>query len=242
MKSSLPEADRHDPKRNIENNYSSPAGRCEDSPESSLSAGQEGPEKAICLLSERSDHLNPNYNQMKIGTLSLGMFLVSIISSFAQTKSENHFKHQVQLILSHTQIHSALDQGGNPKWQSLPSWGLNYNYRLAEKWKIGLHSDIIVEDFQVKSLGRSGAPEVLDRRFPIASAVVISKKLSDHFQLLLGLGGEFAKSQSFFLMRGGVEYGYHFHKNWELIANITNDFKWDAYNSWALGLGVTRNF
>ncbi|TDK48903.1 hypothetical protein [Algoriphagus formosus] len=159
--------------------------------------------------------------------------------AYGQEIYPSHSKHQLQLIVSHTQIHSRLDASGDRKWQSLPSWGLNYNFQLSNKWKIGFHNDIIVEDFQVASIGRNES-EVLDRRYPIASALVFSRKLGRHFQLLLGLGGEFAESQSFLLLRGGVEYGYHFNENWELITNLTNDFKWNAYNSWAIGLGVTR--
>ena len=174
-------------------------------------------------------------------TIVLGLIYGLIVPTFAQEYNQSHKKHQIQLVLSHTQIHSGLDESGDRKWQSLPSWGLNYNFQLREKWKIGLHNDIIVEDFQVASIGRNES-EVLDRRYPIASSVVVSRELGNHFQLLLGLGGEFAQGQSFFLMRGGIEYGRHFNENWELIANLTNDFKWEAYNSWAIGLGISRSF
>ncbi len=177
---------------------------------------------------------------MKKWILIISLLALVIPLSSAQEYSEGEKEHQIQLIVSHTQIHSALNREGYRKWQSLPSWGLNYNFRFSKKWKIGLHNDIIVEDFQVESLGRNEV-EILDRRYPIASAAVISRKLSDHFQVLLGLGGEFAESQSFFLLRGGIEYSYQFHEKWELIGNITNDLKWNAYNSWALGLGISRS-
>lgn len=159
----------------------------------------------------------------------------------AQEPPAQHKKHQLQVLISHTQIHSGLDLEGNRKWQSLPSWGLNYNFQVADTWKIGLHSDIVVEDFQVAGMGRNEA-DVLDRSYPIASALVASRKLADHFQLLIGIGGEFAPGQRFLLFRGGIEYGYYLDENWELIGNVTNDFKWEAYNSWAIGMGISRLF
>lgn len=177
---------------------------------------------------------------MKKVSLVLALMLFYLFPRYAQPQSENDAKHQVQLILSHTQIHSAVDKQGNRRWRSIPSWGVNYYYELSEKWKIGLNNDIIVEDFQVESTAKNNQ-EILERRYPIASVFVISRKLDNHFHLLLGLGGEIAESQSFFLLRGGIEYSYYFDEKWELVGNITNDFKWNAYNSWALGLGISRN-
>lgn len=160
-------------------------------------------------------------------------------SVLAQTQEHTPTRHQVQLILSHTQLHTAVDTEGNRKIKSLPSWGINYNYQVAPRWKVGLHSDLIVEDFQVESYNRSET-EVLDRDYPLAVAAVVSRQLGKHFQAMLGAGGEFASGENFFLFRAGLEYGYHFHENWELMANVTNDFKINAYNSWAIGIGVTR--
>ena len=34
--------------------------------------------------------------------------------------------------------------------------------------------------------------------------------------------------------------GIVFMTDWELVANITNDLKVDAYNSWSIGLGIAR--
>jgi len=178
---------------------------------------------------------------MNKGPIVLVLALLFSCTLVAQQPSARHKNHQLQVLISHTQIHSALDLEGNRKWQSLPSWGLNYNFQVADKWKIGLHQDIVVEDFQVATLGRNEA-EVLDRRYPLASALVVSRTLADHFQLLMGIGGEFAPGQHFLLFRGGIEYGYYLDDNWELIGNVTNDFKWEAYNSWAIGMGVSRLF
>ena len=159
---------------------------------------------------------------MNKGPIVLVLALLFSCTLVAQQPSARHKNHQLQVLISHTQIHSALDLEGNRKWQSLPSWGLNYN-------------------FQVATLGRNEA-EVLDRRYPLASALVVSRTLADHFQLLMGIGGEFAPGQHFLLFRGGIEYGYYLDDNWELIGNVTNDFKWEAYNSWAIGMGVSRLF
>lgn len=54
------------------------------------------------------------------------------------------------------------------------------------------------------------------------------------------MGGEFSHTGNFFLVRIGLEYGIHISDDWEFNANLTNDLKLDAYNSFAYGIGVTR--
>ena len=106
-------------------------------------------------------------------------------------KNTAHSKHAISLILSHTQINEGLDAAGKKQWLSLPSWGINYNYALSNTWSLGLHTDIIVEDFKVESVLRN--QETIERSYPVASAVVASYKLKKHFSFLIGTGAEFAK-------------------------------------------------
>jgi hypothetical protein len=151
-------------------------------------------------------------------------------------KSTHHSKHSISLILSHTQINEGFNEKGEKQWLSLPSWGINYNYSLSTKWALGLHTDIIVEDFKVESVLKNGG--TIERSYPIASAFVASYKPGKNFSFLLGAGAEFAHQNNFSLIRTGLEYGTHINHKWEFIANIINDYKFNAYNSWGIGLGV----
>jgi len=178
----------------------------------------------------------------KASLLIIALLLTSFYAKAQDTStnhSDNHLKHSLALVISHTQINEGRDKSGDKQWLSLPSWGINYNYRLTEKWLLGLHTDIVVEDFVVKSHSRSN--EFIERSYPVASAIVGSYKL-DSFHLMFGTGVEFEKEENLFLVRAGIEYNLHIIKNYELLANITNDFKFNAYNSWAIGLGIARMF
>lgn len=174
--------------------------------------------------------------------LYTSLFFFSLMQTFAQEHHSTDFKphHSIGLILSHTQISQGIQSNGNRKWLSLPSWGINYNYKFSQKWAIGLHNDIVVEDFAVEQHLKNSGEEVLERSYPIASAVMMSYKPGTSFSYLFGAGGEFAHTGNLFLVRIGVEYGYHLTEKWELNANITNDLKINAYNSWALGVGISR--
>lgn len=153
-----------------------------------------------------------------------------------------HPHHSLGIVISHTQINQGIQANGNKKWLSLPSWGINYNYKFSPKWAVGLHNDIVVEDFVVEEHLKSADGKTLERSYPIASAIVVSYKPGKYFSFLLGSGGEFAHTGNLFLFRVGVEYGHYISKDWELNAVLTNDLKINAYNSWAIGLGITRVF
>ena len=76
----------------------------------------------------------------------------------------------------------------------------------------------------------------------MASALVVGFKAGTHFTYQFGLGGEFAKEENFFLTRTGVEYGLELPNEWEFIANFIYDIKWNAYDSFVMGIGVSKSF
>lgn len=174
--------------------------------------------------------------------------LFGFISNLAMAQEESNSpeesekKHSIALIISHTHVTAGLDPSGGKKWITVPSWGLDYNYEFSDKWAMGIHSDIIFESFAVKKLSGADEAKVLERSSPFASAVMAIYKPFEHFSFQIGMGGEFSKEENFFLIRTAVEYSYRFHEDWEILANITNDYKIDAYNSWALGFGIARKF
>lgn len=172
----------------------------------------------------------------------LGLSFLQLVAQETQTATPSGFhpNHTISLIMSHTQISQGIQNNGKRKWLSLPSWGLNYNYVFHPKWAIGLHSDIIVEDFVVEQHLKSSNNENLERSYPIASAIVGSFKPGKHFAYLLGTGGEFAHTGNFFLIRVGIDFSMHITQKWEMNAVIANDYKFNAYNSWGIGLGITK--
>ncbi|HRI19505.1 MAG TPA: hypothetical protein PLA68_01065 [Panacibacter sp.] len=179
---------------------------------------------------------------MKRTFMAVCLSCVSLLA-FAQHNEEQeafHPHHTLGIDISHTQITEGIGADGHKKWLSLPSWGLNYNYKFHPKWAIGLHNDIVAENFEVSEHLNTESEKALERSFPFASAAMVSFKPGHHFNYMLGPGGEFAKEGNLFLIRIGVEYECHISKGWELNAVITNDYKVNAYNSWSIGLGITK--
>ncbi|PIF33433.1 hypothetical protein CLU81_4045 [Flavobacterium sp. 9] len=175
---------------------------------------------------------------------SLSIFFPNKIT--AQEKEENEvFKphHQIGISINHVHVFEGRDDEGNREVLSLPAWGVDYTYHLSKKWAIGLHTDFIIEKFKVeKNLESGDDKETVERSYPIAPALMGIYKLNDHWSFLLGMGGEFAKEEDYFLTRAGAEYGYELPKGWEVFGTFSYDFKWNAYDSWGIGLGIAKNF
>jgi hypothetical protein len=147
--------------------------------------------------------------------------------------------HKFTVALGHAHVKEGIENGKN-KWLVMGAWAINYDYLLNSKWSMGLHNDIIIEDFTVeRHLGEEEETEI-EREIPIATKLVGSFNPGRHTSYIVGVGEEFAKGEHLFLSTVGVEYGVHLAKGWELGAELSYDIKWNAYDTWILGVGVSK--
>lgn len=176
---------------------------------------------------------------MKSYTLYLFILLTSLGIAQEKENSEEPFKphHSIGLMLGHTHLREG-EIDGNKKWLAVPSIGLDYNYVFSEKWSIGLHNDMVIENFKVEDEDN----EIIERSRPIASILTGGYKPGKHFTFQAGLGGEFAKEENLFVTRLGVEYSVELPDEWEFLVNVVYDNKWGTYDSFCLGIGVAKKF
>ncbi|MBF4516253.1 hypothetical protein IRZ71_07865 [Flavobacterium sp. ANB] len=187
-----------------------------------------------------------NYQKYIKPVLILLTILYNSTMIFAQESEEKgafNPHHQIGISINHVHVFEGRDDEGNREVLALPAWAIDYTYHLSQKWAIGLHTDFIIEKFKVeKSLEGGEDKETVERSYPIAPALVGIYKLKEHWSFLLGMGGEFAKEENYLLTRAGVEYGYELPKEWEIFGTFSYDIKWNAYDSWGIGLGIAKNF
>ena len=193
------------------------------------------------LVIRRTNDINSS-SVVKAYCFNIITLALLILNSSEAISQESHpakepfvSHHSIALLLGHTQTGQG-SEDGKQKWLAMPSWALEYNYHLNRRWNIGLHNDIVMETFKVKD--HSTHEEEIERTRPISSLVVASYKIMNLFSLELGAGAEFAKEGNFFVSRLGFEYAYQLPKEWEVKANLTYDMKWEAYNSFSLGVGL----
>ena len=162
---------------------------------------------------------------------------------------EIHKKHVISASINHTMIFGAV-KDGSASSLTLPSFGLNYTYAINHKWGIGLHNDIILEDFVVKQPSSSetrsssddGDITVIQRGNPVAACIMGIYKPIPWLGLMAGFGREFSSHEDFTVIRFGIEAPYHLPKNWELFGVLTYDINIDAYESLTYGLGIGKLF
>ena len=181
---------------------------------------------------------------LSLVSTTLVICLVTCRSLLAQehhtTDHESSSAHKISLAIGHAHIHEGIE-GGEKKWLIVGSWALNYDYLINQKWAVGLHNDIILEDFTVEDRSKEGEEHtILERERPIATKLVGSFKPGKHFNLILGAGEEIAKDKNFFLSTFGADYGWHLSGGWEVGLELSYDIKWKAYDTWILGAGISK--
>lgn len=172
-----------------------------------------------------------------------GLFSNKITAQESEEKEVFKPHHEIGISINHVHVFEGIDDNGNKEVLALPAWGIDYTYHISQKWAIGLHTDFIIEKFKVeKDLESGKEDETIERSYPIAPALMGIYKLNEHWSFLLGMGGEFAKEDDFLLTRAGAEYGYELPKGWEIFGTFSYDIKWNAYDSWGIGLGIAKSF
>ena len=177
-----------------------------------------------------------------VGIRALLISLCLVISTMAHAQEEasrEEGRHEISILIAHTHVSAGLEQVGRSSWLVLPAWGLNYNFWVNEHWALGLHTDLINENFLVEEFD---GEKVLERDRPIAPALMLTYRPHEHWSFLLGGGIEFASEEDLTLLRGGTEYTVHLSGAWETCASLAYDLRIDAYESWTLGIGLARRF
>ena len=172
-------------------------------------------------------------------------FFISAICFFsapllAQEDTESSKKSVLTMSIGHAHIGQGV-QNGNRKTLVLPAWGLTYDRLINEKWKIGLHTDIIVEEFEVE-IKENDVDITVSRSRPFSSALTVSHELTDFLAASIGIGREFAPEEDFNLIRIGIEPYVELPNNFEVVGTFSVDFRFEAYNAFNLALGIAKRF
>lgn len=172
-------------------------------------------------------------------------FMLMTLSVFSQEKkpeiaafNTQNGHHQLSFMLSHSYISEGYFFSSK-KWIAAPSFGIDYNYWVKKSLALGIHTDLIKENFVLEEVAGDKA---IERSTPFALIPALTYKPGEHGALVLGMGGEFAKEGTIAVTRVGYEYGWELPKNYEFAFSLTYDLKWTAYNTWTFGMVVSKFF
>lgn len=161
---------------------------------------------------------------------------------FAQTGEKFRPAHNVGLNIGHEHSFHGIEENGKSKAVILPCWGIDYNFEFARKFSIGLHVDLVMETFEIEKNLDEGDETVIERKRPVAPAVMAFYKPTERWSFGLGAGAEFEQEENFFLNRAAVEYAVEIRKGWEVFGVVQYDIRWKAYDTFTVGLGIGKTF
>ncbi len=186
---------------------------------------------------------------MKSGIVVTAMVLLLGSSCYGQEEKmekeaaeEKEGRHNISLTIGHEHSFNGRNEEGKKEFLILPFWGLDYNFRISPKFSLGLHTDFVIENFKVEKNLEGGPEEIVERTRPVAPALMGFYKFCRHWSVGLGMGGEFAKEENYWLNRLAVEYGAEIRRGWEVFGSFQYDFRWKAYDTWTIGLGIAKSF
>lgn len=159
-------------------------------------------------------------------------------------QEENTFRpgHNIGLTIGHEQTFHGIEEDGKSRAVILPCWGVDYNFEFARKFSVGLHVDLVMETFDIKKNLDEGEETVIERKRPVAPAVIAFYKPTERWSFGLGAGAEFEQEENFFLNRAAVEYAVEIRKGWEVYGVVQYDIRWKAYDTFSVGLGIGKTF
>jgi len=155
---------------------------------------------------------------------------------FEEEEEEEESRHFFSIMIAHDHVSQGI-KNGDRTWLTLPSFMIAYNYMINERFAIGIAGDIIVEQFEFE-VEDGEEQAIFERSYPIALVATGTYRLIKHIGILAGGGFEYAKEETFGLVRFGIEPYLKISPHLELLLNLSYDVKINAYDNWNLGFGL----
>lgn len=146
--------------------------------------------------------------------------------------------HRISAMMAFSHIPSIVPGETAKQSVVVPTYGLNYDFWFHAKWAIGLHNDLILQQYKVE---RHHDEQEIIRSFPLAVKAVVLYQPIHELIFLAGYGKEFETKETLDVITIGVEYGIPIRNGWEANLNLLFDWNIDNYISWMFGVGFAKN-
>ncbi|WP_291113672.1 hypothetical protein [Flavobacterium sp. UBA6135] len=117
---------------------------------------------------------------------------------------------------------------------------MNVNYWISNKFALGVHSDMIFESFIIEEKNGELENNFIEGEYPLSVNAVVTYNPLHSLGLLAGYGKEFSEEKDFSMFLVGAEYMVEIPHDWELGLSATYEVKNDAYDTFVVGLGLTK--
>jgi hypothetical protein len=161
-------------------------------------------------------------------------FATTMYSQHVHPHEDAHKGIRIAALIGHTMIKSE----GSDAHLFIPSWGLDIEYWISNKWGIGLHNDIEIESFIVVTKGE----EDIERINPLVVTLDALYHFKSGLVLSGGPGVELAEGESFYLFRFGAELEVPISNGFDVVPSIFFDQRFDGFSTWTVALGIGKHF
>ncbi len=159
--------------------------------------------------------------------------------------SEEHGKHKVAFFSGFTHVDAAFykhetHQESTGKW--IPTLGVEYYYTLSKRFDVGVIADVELDKYYIKT---DDHDELLRNNIVVAAAVARYKPMH-RLGIFAGPGieTEFIEgedSESFIVLKAGIDFEVEIENGWELTPIFSYDFK-EHYSSYSFGISIGKRF
>lgn len=181
---------------------------------------------------------------MKLYRLIIAALLVAICLPLLAQEEIQHEeglmpkRHKLGLYLGNSVVHEVHNNlTGKEQYVLAPTFGLDYEYSLSEKWAVGLYNEISFLNIDVETEGE----EYVKRENIFLSSGVLVFEPVRHLAFFAGAGLETDQHQTFMIKYIGVEYAFIRCSDWDVSAEAGYINK-DLYDSFNFGVVIGRRF
>ncbi|KXX70199.1 hypothetical protein [Flammeovirga sp. SJP92] len=187
---------------------------------------------------------NQSFAQSHFGSETNESDHISTKTTIHHQEEENFKRHKLAIYMGYTYIPQAI-----PTHEGLlvPTFGLDYTFRISEKWAVGLINDIEIAQYMVEVKNGSGHEdhghlEALEREYAYVGSLVVFYSPWEGWNIGAGPGIEIERNKNLFVGKFIFEKEFKLHDGWELSPNFQYDIKEKLYDTWTFGVSIGKRF
>lgn len=169
--------------------------------------------------------------------LLFGLLQLNAAQSELEKQGTHNVKHhKVTIITANSFVQNSISSQPN-EVLIVPTFGFNYDYFFHDKWGVGLHTDVLLQQYKIESHDNK---DILTRENPVALCAMLVYKPLSRFIVVGGFGQELEKNHTLDMIRLGIGYEIPIQKHWEIGFDLEYDYKFKTYGTWMIGVGFSK--
>lgn len=120
----------------------------------------------------------------------------------------------------------------------IPAWGLEFEYRINEKWAIMSNVEFELLSYVVIKENET----LLEREFPFILSLLISRELSERWIFSTGYGREIEPNESFNLLVFNMNYRIPLPDAWDISPGVTYNTRFGGFDTYSFNIAFGKSF